>query len=49
MFLGNAFLVFGIGALFVLICRLAVHVLPVFVTSLSACGPTGPVQARSGR
>ena len=27
MFLGSAFLVFGIGALFVLICRLAVDAL----------------------
>src|SRR5437763_128714 len=31
MFIGSAFLVFGIGALLVLICRLAVDAFPMFV------------------
>jgi hypothetical protein len=50
MFLGSAFLVFGIGALFVLICRLAVDALPVFVacavgfwTYETGAGPIGAI------
>src|SRR5436309_682366 len=50
MFLGSAFLVFGMGALFVLICRLAVDALPVFVacavgfwTYETGAGPTGAI------
>jgi hypothetical protein len=50
MFLGSAFLVFGIGALFVLICRLVVEALPVFVacavgfwTYETGAGPIGAI------
>jgi hypothetical protein len=41
MFVGGAFLVFGIGALCVLICRLAVNALPAFVSFTVGFGSSG--------